>query len=53
MTVTVNCKCGWFAEQLSVSDMLEAELIGDRHESNDIKRPYRHDTNIEIIEKAA
>jgi len=49
MTVTVNCKCGWFVEQLNVSDMLEAELIGDRHESMDIKRPYRHDTVVEEI----
>lgn len=49
MTVRIDCKCGWFVEQLTVTEILEAELVADRHESKDIKRPYRHDTKVEEI----
>ena len=49
MTVLIDCKCGWFLEQLDVTDLLEAELLADRHERRDIKRPYRHDTHVEAV----
>jgi len=49
MTVKLDCKCGWFVEQLDVTDLLEAELVADRHESKDIRRPYRHETRIETV----
>jgi len=49
MTVLIDCKCGWFLEQLDVTDLLEAELLADRHERTNFKRPYRHDTHIEAV----
>lgn len=49
MTVVIDCRCGWFTESLDVTDLLEAELVADRHERKDFKRPYRHDTRIEEV----
>lgn len=49
MTVLIDCKCGWFLEQLDVTTLLDAELLADRHASKDIRRPYRHDTHIEEV----
>lgn len=49
MTVLIDCKCGWFLEQLDVTALLDAELLADRHERKDIKRPYRHETRIEEV----
>jgi hypothetical protein len=49
--MSVTCRCGWFIEALRVTTRTEAEIIADRHESADVRRPYRHET--EIVELAA
>jgi hypothetical protein len=41
---TVYCKCGWKRE--GCETQIEAEVIADRHESADIRRSYRHNTEI-------
>lgn len=45
--MSVHCKCGWKHE--GIEDKVAAEVIADRHESADIRRAYRHDTQI-IVE---
>lgn len=45
--MSVHCKCGFHAE--GIEDRVKAEVIADRHESADIRRPYRHVTQI-IVE---
>lgn len=49
MTATINCKCGWFVEKMTVTDLLQAELVASRHEDQDVRRPYRHETVVEEI----
>jgi hypothetical protein len=49
MTAQISCKCGWFVESMNVSELLDAELVASRHEDQDIRRPYRHDTMVEEI----
>jgi hypothetical protein len=41
---TVYCKCGWRHE--GIENHVAAEVIADRHESADIRRAYRHNTEI-------
>ena len=45
-TVEITCKCGWYREAMTVTDRKVAEVIADRHETADYRRPYRHDTMI-------
>lgn len=42
--MSVHCKCGHKIEGLP--NRLAAEVAADRHESADIRRPYRHATTI-------
>lgn len=42
--MTVECKCGWRAE--GIEGQKAAEVLADRHESADVRRPHRHDTSI-------
>jgi hypothetical protein len=44
--MTVECKCSWRAE--GIDDRKMAEVIADRHEAQDVRRPHRHDTRILI-----
>lgn len=46
ITVALSCKCGWFINALKVPAKIDAELIADRHERTDTRRPYRHDTSL-------
>ncbi len=42
--MTIECRCGWRVE--GVDDKVRAEVIADRHESSDVRRPHRHETSI-------
>jgi len=42
--MSVQCKCGHKIEGLE--SRIAAEVAADRHESSDVRRPYRHETTI-------
>jgi hypothetical protein len=45
MTAMIQCACGYKTER-TVETTKMAEVIADRHESGDVRRPYRHETAI-------
>lgn len=49
MTATIHCTCGYKTER-RVFTSTEAEVIADRHESGDVRRPYRHETTIALYD---
>ena len=45
----IYCRCGWRNEGVA-GDRKAAEVVADRHESADVRRPYRHETTIEEVQ---
>lgn len=45
MSANFECKCGWHTEA-RVNSQVEAEVLADRHESADYRRPYRHNVTV-------
>lgn len=43
--MTINCKCGYRVDEVR-GDIKTAEVIADRHEASDVRRPHRHETII-------
>ena len=49
MTATIDCKCGYRTE-FRCATSTEAEVVADRHESGDVRRPYRHATLVTLTD---
>ncbi len=52
MSAHLFCTCGWHTEVL-VQDQVEIEVLAERHESQDYRRPYRHAVDFNIHEEVA
>lgn len=51
MTMQADCKCGWTEQMLFAPDSERntrktLEVLADRHETENVRRAYRHDTKI-------
>ena len=48
MTMLINCRCGYRTE-IECDDRVQAEVVADRHETQDQRRAYRHDTMLQEV----